>query len=253
MNDRERDKYIHLSPVDPEPDGIVDTFAVPDTRLVPGTPKVYLDGVLLALPEFDPEAPLPSSDWEGEDGGGSGEDNGGGSGSDAFTLRRRVYDTIAVGGGVVPRGTPLPEQYILLEPGRFIIAPPDSGQKLRVSYYFQWFTDDELEEFLNVTALLLGYDAVTDASLSPRIRTPSLSFAAHYAYLKLAANAAQSLEAGAGGFTADNTREHPNWMAMAELAWKDATAELAVAKESPIAGPKMRFVNFKLPRYVPRS
>ena len=182
---------------------------MPDSRLVPGTVRVYLDGndITATVPEYDEDADPPQS------------------------------------------------QYVALEPGRLQIDAPDTGQTLQVSYYFQWFTDAELVEFLQLAAQLLGYEDVEDGSLTLKFRTPLTSFAAHYAYLKMAANAAQALAAGAAGYTADNTAEHPNWMNLAKLAWETAMKELETATINPVSAvrPHMKFVSFRLPRYVPRS
>ena len=40
LSDGPDDKYVHQMEVDPEPDGIQDTFAVPESRLVPDTLEV---------------------------------------------------------------------------------------------------------------------------------------------------------------------------------------------------------------------
>lgn len=210
LSDSATDKYIHLSPVDPEPNGISRQFAVPDTRLVTGSVKVFLDNEELELEEYDPPYDPPEEE---------------------------------------------PTEYVMLDSGRIIIEAPDTGAILKVSYYFQWFTDEDLTEFLNNAARLLGNDDAEADSLTVTMRTPVLSFAAHYAYLKMAANAAQALQAGAGGFTADNTAEHPNWMALAKLAWETGQAELEVvgANPSTVSRPAMAFVNYAMARWVPRS
>jgi len=150
---------------------------------------------------------------------------------------------------------PVTGEYLLLDTGRLHIEAPDTGQILRVSYGFQWFTDAELMEFLTGGSQLIGYTEVEDPALTPQLRSPVLSYAAHYAYLKMAANAAQALQAGAAGYTADNTAEHPNWMAMADLAWKTAEREIMAIANNPltIASPAMAFVRFHMARYVPRS
>jgi hypothetical protein len=209
LSDSATDKYIHLSPVDPEPNGISRQFAVPDTRLVTGSVKVFLDNEELTLVEWDPP-----------------------------------YDP-----------DPEPTEYVMLDSGRIVLEAPDTGAILKVSYYFQWFTDEDLTEFLNNAARLLGNESAEADSLTVTMRTPVLSFAAHYAYLKMAANAAQALQAGAGGFTADNTAEHPNWMALAKLAWETGQAELEVVGQNPstVGRPALAFVNYAMSRYVPRS
>lgn len=147
-------------------------------------------------------------------------------------------------------------EYIHLTDGRVVFDdPPAENAQLRVSYYFQWFDDEELEEFLNSGCKLVGAADPTDDVLPQAAQPPVLSLAAYYAYMKMAANSAQALSGGAAGFTADNSKEHPNWMAMAQLAWDTAQKELEMAGKDPISSvkPAMRFVTFALPRYVPRS
>jgi hypothetical protein len=211
------DKYIHLSPVDPEPNGITRQFAVSDTRLVSGTVRVFLDNEQANLPEWSPSDPYPAHPINPPE--------------------------------PVPEE---PKEYIDLVAGRIILEPPDTGSILKVSYYFQWFTDADLLEFLNSGAQLVGYESVA-ADFPVQHRAPILSFAAHYAYLKMAANSAQSLQAGVGGWTGDNTSEHPNWMSLAEMAWETGKAELEVVSNNPLTAlsPAMAFVSFRLQRYVP--
>lgn len=67
-------------------------------------------------------------------------------------------------------------------------APPDNGVELRATYYWQWWTDDELKNFLNKAAEQIG---VIDPNISnthadaayllipPGLKTPTLKFAAH--------------------------------------------------------------------------
>lgn len=207
MHDGPTDKYIHLSPVDPEPNGNTRLFAVPDGRLVAGSVQVLLDDEEVDLEELDESSSPPQ------------------------------------------------EEYIDLVTGRVALSAPDTGQILKVSYYFQWFTDAELEEFLIQAGSLLGYDDVEDDAITIPTRGPIISFAAHYAYLKMAAQSAQALQAGAAGYTADNTAEHPNWMELAKMAWESAAKELEVVANNPlsVARPSMAFVNFSMSRYVPRS
>jgi len=145
-----------------------------------------------------------------------------------------------------------------LDEGTFVLASaPTATQKLAGSYYFQWFNDDELEEFLGSGSEMLGYDdGVEDETLPTQIRTVVLSFAAYYAYMKKAAQTADSMQASSSGFTSDTTRQHPNWMALAQMAWEQAKSELETVNTitpTTTVAPAMRFVSFRLQRYVPRS
>jgi hypothetical protein len=194
LSDGPDDKYVHQMEVDPEPDGTLTVFAVPDSRLVADTLELTLDGVP-AVPD--------------------------------------VID---------------------LPAGRFSLAAPDSNQKLRASYYFQWFTDAELQDFLGSASNLLGYTGVEDTTLPLGLHPPTLGFACYYAYMKKAAEAADSVSASAGGFSTDTNRQNPNWLAMARVAWDMATNERE-AFEEPVGEqkPAMAFVSYRMHRYVPRS
>lgn len=142
-----------------------------------------------------------------------------------------------------------------LSRGVFTIPAPDEGQKLVASYYFQWFTDAELLSCLADAAKLLNFTGVTDTSMEVSFQTPLLSFAAHYAYLRKAAESAVPTVASSAGFAADTSKEHPYWMDLAKLAWDTAKEELETVNENPVsaARPAMRFVAYRLQRYVPRS
>lgn len=139
--------------------------------------------------------------------------------------------------------------------GTFEIEPPDEGQKLFASYYYQWFTDAELEEFLQQAAQLLNFTGVVDDSLPVGLRTAVQSFAAYYAYMKKAANSAPAMVASSSGFTSDTSKEHPYWMDMAKMAWDAAQQEVETFNENPVSAvrPALRFVAYRMARYVPRT
>ena len=194
LSDGPDDKYIHQMEVDPEPDGVQVTFAVPESRLVSGTLTLTLDGVPALYDSVDDAA------------------------------------------------------------GKFTLAPPDANQKLRASYYFQWFTDIELTDFLGQGTNIIGYDGVTDPSLPLGLRPATLSYGCYFACMKKAAEAADSVSASAGGFATDTNRQHPNWLAMAKLYLDNAQREEESFAE-PVGAekPAMAFVAYKLSRYVPRT
>jgi hypothetical protein len=152
-------------------------------------------------------------------------------------------------------GEPITPDAIDEAAGTFETPAPDEGQQLFASYYFQWFTDDELEEFLLQAAQLLSYEDVEDASIPVGIRTPVISFAAYFAYLRKAAESAPALQASAAGHTSDTSQEHPYWMNLAKMMWESAQQELATATTPPVgaARPAMKFVAYRMARYVPRS
>lgn len=194
LSDGADDKYVHQMEVDPEPDGIQTTFAVPDSRLVADSLELTLEGSPVTPDTVDHPA------------------------------------------------------------GRFTLAAPDANQKLRASYYFQWFTDAELEDFLGQASNMVGYDGVEDESLPFGLRPATLTYACYFACMKKAAEAADSVSASAGGFSTDTNRQHPNWLAMARLYWDNAQREEESFAE-PVGAekPAMAFVSYKLYRYVPRT
>lgn len=139
--------------------------------------------------------------------------------------------------------------------GAFEIEAPDEGQKLVASYYFQWFTDDQLDSFLQDGAQLLNYEGVEDSAMPTGIRTPLVSLGAYYAYMSKAAEAAPALVASSSGFTSDTSKEHPYWMALAKMAYEMFEKELKTFTQDPTAGakPAIKFVSYGLHRYDPRS
>lgn len=166
---------------------------------------------------------------------------------------RLIPDTLVVtknAQGVTPTSVNLTDGSFVLDP------PPLEPDAIRASYYFQWFTDEELTDFLMDALQLLGYASVDDASIPVPVRTPILSFASSYAYRKKAAYTADALSASSAGFTSDTTKQHPNWMGLAKAAWEQAQAEMeTIGSLSPqgVSVPAMRFVSFRMHRYVPRS
>lgn len=142
-----------------------------------------------------------------------------------------------------------------LSAGTFTLEAPEEGNRLFASYYFQWFTDADLTEFLQQAAQLLRFEDVTDSSIPLGLRTPVLTFACYYAYLKMAGQSAPALSASSTGFMADNSKEHPYWMDLARAAWEEAQKEVALYNENPISAirPTMRFVSFRMQPWVPRT
>lgn len=131
-------------------------------------------------------------------------------------------------------------------------APAVSGT-LEFSYYFQWFTDAELEEFLTQAAAVVRYESVADEGLPVALRPAVLDFACYYAFMRKAAEYAETLEASAGGVSTTQKGSHPNWRSLAEAAFKNGKAKLELYAENPVgsAAPGMRFVSFELPRFQP--
>lgn len=79
--------------------------------------------------------------------------------------------------------------------GEFIFSQaPDANAEIRASYYWQWWTDSELKNFLNKGAEQLGVAQQTVTSSTPDtsylktpvgLKTPVLKFACHLAWESL--------------------------------------------------------------------
>ncbi len=139
--------------------------------------------------------------------------------------------------------------------GSFELEAPDEGRKLVASYYFQWFTDEQIDGFLQDGAQLLRFETVEDTSMPIGLRTPLTSLAAYYAYMSKAAESAPALLATTAGFTSDTSKEHPYWMDLAKMAFEMFEKELETFNENSALAvkPAMSFVTFRLQRYVPRT
>lgn len=167
-----------------------------------------------------------------------------------FVGRTRLADTplIYLAGEAVTGTVDLPTGTFELE-----VAPTGAVQ---ASYYYRWFTDAELTTFLSDACLLLRYTGIDDSAMPEGVRPIVAEFACYYAYRRKAAEWAESVVASAGGYTADQSRPAPNWRALAESAWKNATEKLKLYVENPLTGsaaPAMRFVAYSLPVYTPLS
>lgn len=148
-----------------------------------------------------------------------------------------------------------PTGSIDLATGTFELGAAPTGS-VQTSFYYRWFTDTELQTFLNEAALLLRYTGTTDPALPEGVRPIVAEFAAYYAYRRKAGEWAESVVASAGGYTADQSRPAPNWRALADAAWKNAKEKLDLYVDNPLTGskaPGMRFVAYGLPPYTPLS
>ena len=129
---------------------------------------------------------------------------------------------------------------------------PSGSVSVQASFYYQWFTDPELIEFLTSAGTMLGFESIADAGLPVGVRAATLDFAAYYAYMKKAAEFADSLVATAVGYTADQSKSGPNWKDLAKLAYEKGRDKLKLYAENPLASaitPQMRFVTFSMPRW----
>jgi hypothetical protein len=106
-----------------------------------------------------------------------------------FTWDKRVFeDTLEVYvNGVLSDDASLEDPI----PGKIVFGTaPDRGSEIRATYYWQWWSDAELINFLNKGAEQIGIfeQAVTTAAsdqayllIPPGLKTPTLKFAAHMA------------------------------------------------------------------------
>lgn len=139
------------------------------------------------------------------------------------------------------------------EKGSFDLGTAPSGSvSVQASFYYRWFTDPELTEFLTSAGTMLGFEAISDAGLPIGVRAAVLDFAAYYAYMKKAAEYADSIVATAVTYTADQSKSHPNWRDLAKTAYEKARDKLKIYTENPLASnitPQMRFVTLTMVRY----
>jgi len=135
------------------------------------------------------------------------------------------------------------------------VAAPAPESDIHISYHFQWFGDDHLEDFLLAGANTLGVDTVGSDSLPVMLRSAVLHFAAYFAYMKKAAETADSLVAAAVGYQVDQSKSFPNWKRLAENAWAQGKAAIDFYNENPLnaGGIGIKITSYRLPNYVPTS
>lgn len=113
-----------------------------------------------------------------------------------------------------------------LDSGMFVISPseatPNDGDTLTATYYYQWFTDDELNTFLTSAAqFALNINAFNQIQLG--LQMAATEYAAATAYQKLAARFAQNYHEQYQLYDApDEKRQTPAqaFMAIAEKKFK---------------------------------
>jgi hypothetical protein len=137
--------------------------------------------------------------------------------------------------------------------GEFLLATaPSASVEVHASFYYQWFTDTELDEFLTAGAGLLNYDGVTTVVIG--LRGAVLDFACYYAAMRKAMEYADGPVASAQGYQADQSRPSPNWRLLAKQFWDAASEKVKMFVENPAsnAGPAMAFVSYRLGPDTPR-
>ncbi len=133
--------------------------------------------------------------------------------------------------------------------GTFDLGVAPSGSiEVQASFYYQWFGDDDLIEYLNAAVGLLGFEDMGADAIPVGVRGALLDFAAYYAYMKKAAEFADSLVAEAAGYKADQSKSHPNWRDLAKTAYEKARDKLKLYVDNPLGqtSPEMRFVAYRM-------
>lgn len=137
--------------------------------------------------------------------------------------------------------------------GEFVLTTaPSASVEVHASFYYQWFTDTELDAFLLAGAGLLQYEGVPPVVIG--LRGAVLDFACYYAAMRKAMETADGPVASAQGYEANQSRSSPNWRLLAKEFWDAAAAKVKMFVENPAAnaGPAMRFVSYRLGNDTPR-
>lgn len=134
-----------------------------------------------------------------------------------------------------------------------LVEVPAPSGTLEASYYYRWFTDPELQEFLTQAVNVQRFDSIDSEEMPVALRPVALDFACYYAFMRKAAEYADSLEASAGGLTVTQDKSHPNWRSLAEASFKNGKEKIQLYVDNPLntKKPQMSFVTFGLPRYIP--
>lgn len=123
---------------------------------------------------------------------------------------------------------------------------------LQASFYYQWFTDDELVVFLTEASNMLLFESPS-GDFSTGLRPTLLSWACYNAYMRKAAEFAETVEAAAAGYTFKRNQATPNWVSLAKTSLEQGNAKLKLFIENPLntTHPHLAFVSFGLTRYQP--
>lgn len=134
--------------------------------------------------------------------------------------------------------------------GEFALPTAPSGT-LQASFYYQWFTDAELMEFLTDAASLLNRSGISD-DFEVGLRPALLQFACYNAYMRKAAEFAEAVETSAGGYTFRRNQATPNWKDLARVSMENAKAKLDLYLQNPVEATRIAvaFVSYGINRYV---
>jgi len=139
--------------------------------------------------------------------------------------------------------------------GEFTYEGPDGPIRrglLQASFYFQWFTDSDLEAFLTEAAQMLNFESPS-GDFAIGLRPTLLSWACYNAYMRKAAEFAETVSASAAGYEFKRDQASPNWLGLAKTALEQGNAKLKLYLDNPLSAkdPHIRFVTFALGRYQP--
>lgn len=123
---------------------------------------------------------------------------------------------------------------------------------VQASFYYQWFTDAELEVFLTEASNMLMFDSPS-GDFSVGLRPTLQAWACYNAYMRKAAEFAETVEASAAGYTFKRNQATPNWVSLAKTMLEQGNAKLKLYLDNPLStnDPHMKFVSFCLGRYQP--
>lgn len=138
--------------------------------------------------------------------------------------------------------------------GSFTYAPSGyapSGM-VQASFYYQWFTDAELIEFLNEASQMLSFESAS-GDIAIGLRPTLMAFATYNAYMRKAAEFAETVEASAAGYTFKRGQATRNWEALAKTALEQGKAKLKLYVDDPLDAkrPSIAIIHFSLGRYQP--
>lgn len=133
---------------------------------------------------------------------------------------------------------------------------PSGNVQVQATYYYQWFSDAELIDFVTQALNILGFESAADTALPVGLRPAVLHWAASKAFTFKAAEYADSLSAMApGGYGIDKKEASPNWARLAQQQFDMGKALLQIYADNPLASktPQVLFAAFTMRTFVPRS
>jgi hypothetical protein len=143
----------------------------------------------------------------------------------------------------------------LLDHGDGIItfsSAPISGTVLNVDYNFQWFTDEEMSEFLNTAGLHIGSSDIT--MVEDGLVASLLQYALGYYWLRRASQYAHRYSSSSMGISTQADVVTQNFRKLSELAFKQADSfrEMFYKRQGQREAPASGTVSYGIDPYTPR-